>query len=73
MADISKVNVVAIGDVSKISGVAKASISKFGGADVPSGTEQATRWIIGATSGRVYINDSPAGSFLGPVSTTHLS
>jgi len=64
MADISKVNVVAIGDVSKISGVAKASISKFGGADVPSGTEQATRWIIGATSGRVYVNDTPTGGFL---------
>ena len=64
MADISKVNVVAIGDVSKIDGVAKASISKFGGADVPSGTEQATRWLIGANAGRLYINDSPAGSFL---------
>ena len=64
MPDISKVNVVAIGDVSKISGVAKASISKFGGADVPSGTEQATRWIIGGTTGRAYVNDTPTGGFL---------
>jgi len=54
MPDISKVNAVAIGDISKIAGVAKASISKFGGADVPAnGTEQATKWLIGANSGRL--------------------
>ena len=59
MPDISKVNAVAIGDISKIAGVAKASISKFGGADVPAnGTEQATKWLIGANSGRLYANTS---------------
>lgn len=58
MPDISKINNAAIGDISKIDGVAKASISKFGGADVPSGAEQATRWFITSTSGKVFESDS---------------
>ena len=57
MADISKVNGVAIADVSKIDGVAKASISKFGGADVPT-TDQATRWFMTTTSGKIYESNS---------------
>jgi hypothetical protein len=58
MPDVSKINAVAIGDVSKIDGIAKADISKYGGGAVPSGTEQATRWFITSTSGKVFESDS---------------
>jgi len=58
MPDISKINNAAIGDVSKIDGVAKADISKYGDATVPAGTEQATRWFMGTTSGKIFESNS---------------
>ena len=64
MADYSKVIGIEAGSISKIDGVAKSSISKYIGSTTPSSDTQATRWLIGATGGRLYVNDSPAGSFL---------
>ena len=64
MADYSKVIGIEADSISKIDGVAKSSISKYIGSTTPSSDTQATRWLIGASAGRLYINDSPAGSFL---------
>ena len=54
MADYSKVLGVAAADITKVEGVAKADISKVIGASKPSGVTTATKWIAGATNGKVF-------------------
>jgi len=54
MADISKVSGVANASIDSVSGVAAANISNVAGVDKPSGTTTATRWIVGADSGKLY-------------------
>jgi len=65
MADIEKINNVEDDDIAKISGVAVANVSKYMGAtyDGGGGDTQATRWLVGASGGRIYANDSAGGSF----------
>jgi len=63
MPDIEKINNVEDDDIAKINGIAISSIAKYMGASYDGGTTQATRWIIGASSGRIYANDSAGGSF----------
>ena len=63
MADIEKINNVEDDDIAKISGVAVESVSKYMGATYDAGDTQATRWLVGASGGRIYVNDSPGGSF----------
>tara|TARA_Y100000310_G_scaffold129503_1_gene128652 strand:- start:3084 stop:4175 length:1092 start_codon:yes stop_codon:yes gene_type:complete len=54
MADLTKVTGVANADIDKIDGVAAADISKVAGVAKPSAAPAATRWIIGADSGKLY-------------------
>ena len=64
MADFSKVNGVEAGNILKIDGIDKSSISKYVSATTPADGALATRWLIGASGGRIYVNDSPEGQFL---------
>ena len=63
MADLTKVTGVADEDISKVDGVAAASISKVSGVTKSAGTLTATKWLVGAQSGKVFKSaESDGGS-----------
>ena len=64
MGTIDSINGVEASDIDEYNGVDASDIENINGEDVPIGTTQATRWLVGASGGRIYVNDSPGGSFL---------
>ena len=64
MGTIDSINGVEASDIDEYNGVEASDIENINGEDVPIGTTQATRWLVGASGGRIYVNDSPGGSFL---------
>ena len=54
MADISKVSGVAAADIDSVAGVGAANISKVSGVTKSAGAATATKWLVGATNGKVF-------------------
>ena len=63
MADYSKINGIESGDIAKVFAVETSNIEKVSGFTKPSeGPETASRWIVGASSGKIYSTTVSNGS-----------
>ena len=51
---INKLSGVEWDAIAAVGGTAKANIAAIGGPEAPSGTTQATRWLAGASSGKIF-------------------